>query len=115
MHLIASTNGWVGARSTGRVDAHPEANPLDPKKAFDAYDSWKLALGANAATDPGGFTLRPGFKAELLRSAQPDEGSWIALAFDPAGRLTLAREKRGLIRLVANPLWSTVPAEVIED
>jgi len=115
MHLIASTNGWVAARSTGRVDAHPEANPFDPKKAFDAYDSWKLALGTNAATAPDGFTLRPGFKAELLRSAQPDEGSWIALAFDPAGRLTLAREKRGLIRLVAGPLLSTAPAEVIED
>ena len=128
-HLIASTNGWVAAQSTGRVDAHPEANPFDSKKAFDAYDSWKLALGANAATDPGGFTLRPGFKAELLRSAQPDEGSWIALAFDPAGRLTLAREKRGLIRLVGQasrlpfpaagetpaPIWSTTPAEVIED
>jgi len=92
-------NGWSAARAIGRVDAGPGVNPFDPKGAFDAYDSWKLALGTNTATDPAGFTLLPGFKAELLRSARPEEGSWISMAFDPQGRLTIARERRGLIRL----------------
>src|SRR5205814_701635 len=57
------------------------------------------ALGTNVATDPAALTLLPGFKVEILRSSQPGEGSWISLAFDPQGRLTLARENRGLIRL----------------
>ena len=89
---------WPPAVSRGRADQRA-GNPFDPGKAFDAYNSWKLASGAAQATDPATFTLPPGFKAELVRSALPEEGSWIALAFDPQGRLTLAREKKGLLRL----------------
>ncbi|MBI3413954.1 MAG: heme-binding protein [Verrucomicrobia bacterium] len=116
--LAATNEGgiWTPARSLGRVDAAPDTNPFDTKKAFDAYNSWKLALGNNAATDPATFTLLPGFKAELIRSAQPDEGSWVSMAFDPQGRLTLAREKRGLIRLAfASPGNSVTNVEVIND
>ena len=87
------------ARSLGRTDADPKANPFTPDKALDAYNSWKLARAGTAATDPSTFTLPPGFKAELVRSALPEEGSWVAMAFDPQGRLTLAREKKGLLRL----------------
>ena len=42
---------------------------------------------------------------ELLRSAQPDEGSWISLAFDPQGRIFVSLEgtaqgdQRGILRL----------------
>lgn len=84
----------------GRTDAEPATNPFDLKKTFDAYNSWQLAKRdqQNKATDPAGFTLPPGFKAELVRSAQTDEDSWVAMAFDPQGRITLAREKRGLLR-----------------
>ena len=113
--LECRTSAWMAARSGGRVDATPEANPFDAKKAFDAYDSWKLALGVHVATDPATITLLRGFKAELVRSAQPEEGSWISMAFDPQGRLTLAREKRGLIRL-SKPLTPTGgEVEIIED
>ncbi len=89
------------ARSLGRADSRTNGNPFSPDKAIDAYNSWKLALANNqsAATDPATFTLLPGFRAELIRSATTNEGSWVALAFDPRGRLTLAREKRGLLRL----------------
>jgi putative heme-binding domain-containing protein len=81
---------------------------------FDAYNSWKMALGTNRATDPATFTLLPGFNAQLLRSAQPGDGSWVSMAFDPQGRLTLAREARGLIRLTLQS--DTVEkVEVIED
>lgn len=113
---ISETGTWSAAKSLGRVDARPDANPFDTKKAFDAYNSWKIALGNNAATDPATFTLLPGFKAELIRSAQTDEGSWVSMAFDPQGRLTLAREKRGLIRLdFAAPGNSVTNIEVIND
>lgn len=84
----------------GAVDADPVANPFDLKKTFDAYNSWQLAKpGAQSqATDPKDFTLLPGFKAELVRSAQPGEDSWVAMAFDPQGRVTLSKEKKGLLR-----------------
>jgi putative heme-binding domain-containing protein len=88
----------------GKVVVHGEVdaakNPFDLKKTFDAYNSWQLAKpGAQSqATDPKDFTLLPGFKAELVRSAQPGEDSWVAMAFDPQGRVTLAKEKKGLLR-----------------
>ncbi len=113
---IATGPGWtapVGKPSLGgAVDADPAANPFDPAKVADAYSSWKLARPGeqSTATDPAGFTLPPGFRAELVRSAGADEDSWVAMAFDPQGRITIAKEKRGLLRL--EPGGGT---ELIED
>ncbi len=73
-------------------------NPFASTKGADAYNSWALAQGAVVATDPATFTVPPGFRVERLRSARPEEDSWIALAFDPQGRLTVAMEKKGLFR-----------------
>jgi putative heme-binding domain-containing protein len=86
--------------SLGAADANTTANPFDLKKTFDAYNSWQLAKPGtqSQATDPKELTLLPGFKTELVRSAQPGEDSWVAMAFDPQGRLTLSKEKKGLLR-----------------
>ncbi|HYF36225.1 MAG TPA: hypothetical protein VD994_13105 [Prosthecobacter sp.] len=110
---VVSDASWKGAKAAGPVAADDPANPFDLKKTFDAYNSWQLAKpGAqNQATDPATFTLPPGFKAELIRSSQGEEGSWVAMAFDPKGRITLAREKRGLLRLTPG----RGDVEVIED
>ena len=80
----------------------------------DAYNSWMLARNADRATDPASVTALPGFKVELLRSAQRDEDSWVALAFDPKGRVTIAREKRGLLRMTLGSN-AVERVEVIED
>ena len=84
----------------GPVDATGAVNPFDLKKTFDAYNSWQLAKpGAQSqATDPASFTVPDGFRVQLVRSAQPGEDSWVAMAFDPQGGITLAREKKGLLR-----------------
>ncbi len=105
---------WKAAFSHGLAGREPWGNPFDPAKAVDAYNSWKLALGAQAATDAATVQVPPGFKAELVRSAQPEEGSWVSMAFDPQGRLTLAREKRGLLRLTLSQSGDT-KVEVIND
>jgi putative heme-binding domain-containing protein len=65
----------------------------------ESYNQWKQALGTNSATAAEQITALPGFRVELLRSAQRDEGSWVAMTFDPRGRLIVAREDRGLLRL----------------
>lgn len=98
---IVTDGTWKNAVITGSTDTDPATNPFDLKKTFDAYNSWQLAKpGAqNKATDPNTLTLLPGFKAELIRSAQPGEDSWVSLAFDPQGRITLGKEKKGLLRL----------------
>ena len=39
------------------------------------------------------------FEVTELRVAQPDEGSWIAMAFDSQGRLVISREDQGFLRM----------------
>lgn len=101
VHWIVTDGSWKNAQASGSTDDDPGTNPFDLKKTFDAYNSWQLAKpGAqNHATDPATLTLLPGFKAELIRSAQPGEDSWVSMAFDPQGRITLGKEKNGLLRL----------------
>ena len=55
------------------------------------YNQWKQALGTNFATAAEHITSAPGFKVELIRSAPRNEGSWVAMAFDPRGRIVIAR------------------------
>ncbi len=91
--------GWKPAWAHGRAGLQKWGDPFQATKSPDAYNSWMLARNADLATHPNSVTVLPGFQIELLRSAQPDEDSWVALAFDPKGRLTVAREKRGLLRM----------------
>jgi putative heme-binding domain-containing protein len=113
---IVTDASWKNAVVTGPTDADPATNPFDLKKTFDAYNSWQLAKpGAqNQATDPATLTLPPGFKAELIRSAQAGEDSWVSMAFDPQGRITLGKEKKGLIRLTLSGSGEQ-KVEVIDD
>jgi hypothetical protein len=80
------------------------------------YNQWKRALGTNSATAAEHLTAWPGFTVELLRSAQAGEGSWVALALDPRGRIVIAREDRGLLRFSLNTTnqSSTSPARHVE-
>ena len=71
---------------------------LDP----GSYNQWKQALKATTVTGETEIRALPGFKVELVRAARPDEGSWVALAFDDQGRVSVAREDRGLLRLPAD-------------
>jgi len=113
---IVTDAAWQNAVVSGSTEADPSKNPFDLKKAFDAYNSWQLAKpGAqNQATDAATLSLPPGFKAELIRSAQPGEDSWVAMAFDEQGRLTLAKEKKGLLRLTLSGSGDQ-KVEVIDD
>lgn len=113
---IVTDAAWQNGVVSGSTDADPAKNPFDLKKAFDAYNSWQLAKpGAqNQATEAATLSLPPGFKAELVRSAQPGEDSWVAMAFDEQGRLTLAKEKKGLLRLTLSGSGDQ-KVEVIDD
>lgn len=53
---------------------------------------WDRILTRPAATPAEALTVPEGFQVELLRSATPEEGSWICLAFDRQGRLTISPE-----------------------
>jgi putative heme-binding domain-containing protein len=71
----------------------------EPRGAEGDYYQWQEARGAKIAEDAARVQVTPGFQVELIRSSQPGEGSWVSLAFDPRGRLTIGREGPGLLRL----------------
>ena len=53
------------------------------------------------------MTVPPGFKAELLKSASKEEGSWISMAIDDRGRLYIASQgkKAALEEEARGGLW----------
>lgn len=86
--------------------------------AFDDYTQWKQASGGAVKPDPATFATQPGFTIEHIRTAKEGEDSWVSMAFDPKGRLTIAREKRGLLRFTFKPLTKTpevIKVETVND
>lgn len=67
--------------------------------AYENYEQWQQSKGEVAHKNRPKFWLAPGFEIAEVRVAQPDEGSWIAMAFDDKGRLTISREDVGLLRM----------------
>jgi putative heme-binding domain-containing protein len=98
---VVTDETWSAARSLGRVA--PELWGVGRRSidvdALENYEQWRQASGALSATDPATFLTAPGFEIALVRTAQPDEGSWVSMALDPQGRVTIAREDQGLLRL----------------
>ena len=77
------------------------------------------AAGAEA-TPPEKLATLPGFKIELIRAAQPAEGSWVAMATDNKGRLIVSPQhgrtngiEGGLLRFTLGPDGSIAKSEVI--
>jgi putative heme-binding domain-containing protein len=84
--------------------------------AFDDYEQWRQASGAAAGPDPATFLTQPGFEVSLVREATAEEGSWVSMAFDPRGRLTVSREDQGLLRMTLSEDGSQVTqVETIDD
>ncbi len=70
----AATAGWRSARRIGKEGDNP----------------WFEVM--NSPTTAAELTLPPGFKSEILREAQPNEGSWISMTKDDQGRLILSSQ-----------------------
>ncbi|MFN0127783.1 MAG: c-type cytochrome [Verrucomicrobiales bacterium] len=87
---------WLlGLSVTIAVDSW--AVPDAPLEA-ETYNQWKEALPGGQVTAAGEIRAPEGFTVELVRRARADEGSWVAMAFDPTGGIVVAREDRGLLR-----------------
>ncbi len=79
-----------------------------------AGQSSRTAMAAIAvATDPSELKVAPGFKVELLYTVpKEDQGSWVALAVDPKGRITAADQYGALYRLTLPPLGTSTGTKV---
>jgi putative heme-binding domain-containing protein len=110
LNLLGKTNVFSDGSWLAATQSEPGWNTL----AFNAAH-WRnaVALGTNgvapwgnvlsiaSATPAESLTVPEGFRAELLRSALPDEGSWICMTFDERGRLWVSPQgdDRPLLRL----------------
>ncbi|WP_182870191.1 c-type cytochrome [Rhodopirellula sp. JC639] len=95
-HGAAFSLGTV-ARQYWNVSDLAKISPLED------YEQWRRASGADVGTDPATFVTEPGFQVDLIRSATADEGSWVSMAMDSQGRITIAREDKGLLRMTLSP------------
>ena len=83
--------------------------------SFDNYEQWRQASGQAGDVAPAKFSLQPGFEIERVRSAGDDEGSWVSMEFDSEGRLIVAREDQGLLRMsLSDDLKSVTHVEAID-
>lgn len=118
INLITDSQ-WRGIGSGDHVGAATSLGSVDPAlwglgrrpatiDPFDNYEQWRQAIGTAAALNQAAFWTAPGFVISLVRQAQPDEGSWISMAFDPRGRLTISREDKGLLRMTLDEQRSSI-------
>ncbi|MEO1983217.1 MAG: hypothetical protein ABGZ23_07485 [Fuerstiella sp.] len=107
---------WSAAVSFGKVAARMQTDPrLSRITAFDDYTQWKLASGQDTTSAATHVSVPPGFEVKLLRKARPEEGSWISMAFDPQGRLTISKEDKGLLRLTLAAEGKPASLETLND
>ncbi len=76
----------------------------------EAFPRWAGAGATSVAAAGETLKLPPGFKAELIRSAEPGEGSWVSMTIDAKGRLIFSPQEG-----IGNMLRATLsPAGQIE-
>lgn len=120
---IVSDSTWQIDDSTGVDNLGPVNRrlmvPASRRVGIDVvdnYEQWKQALSTEEGTDPANFLIAPGFEIRRVRSALPNEDSWVSLAFDSQGRAIIAKESKGLLRMTLSPEGDMVTeAALIED
>jgi len=99
----------TSAAELGRV--RPELWGIGRRPAtvspLENYEQWRQATAATKQRQPKLWTA-PGFEITTLRVAEPNDGSWISLAFDRQGRATISREDKGLLRMTLDEKRSKV-------
>ncbi|MBI2927136.1 MAG: c-type cytochrome [Verrucomicrobia bacterium] len=97
--LEFAATGWTKVISLGKLGVTPWGDVLKPP----------------VATTAESLKLLPGFKAELIRSSEPGEGSWICMTVDPKGRLLISPQddSQPLLRLTLSPAGQVAQIEPV--
>ena len=116
--LAASGDDWSGAVAIAPLASlNLGRSRLREIGALDEYNQWTEARSnASSKVSDSRFSRLPdGFELQRLRIAGPDEGSWVSMAFDPKGRLVVAKEQKGLLRMTFDEDQKITAIDPIED
>ena len=110
-----SDGTWAAAKSLGKVGVAPWGDVIAGVKPARAG-----ASGKREATPADALSTLPGFKVELIASAEAAEGSWICLTKDYKGRLIISPQHAragdtdgGLLRVTLGADGKVVKKEFI--
>ena len=108
--------GWATVTSLGKVGVAPWGNVL---AAPSAPQPVAAAPARREATPASALYAPPGFRVELLRSAEPEEGSWVNMCKDNRGRLIVSPQyaannpNGGLLRITLDAAGKVTKQEFI--
>lgn len=107
---VGSQSGaWTPVETFGAVaPEYWDADRSARITPFDNYEQWRQASVGSDPAKPAKLFVRPGFEIQHVRSATDQEGSWVSMEFDTQGRLIIAREDRGLLRMSLTPDGSSI-------
>ncbi len=110
--LDASVTGFAAASSLGKHGVQPWGAVLAGVGAAVAPGAAKKPAEATPAES---LKVADGFKVELLRSAQPGEGSWVSMTVDDKGRLIVSpQDKQPMLRFTIGKDGKIAKMETIE-
>lgn len=82
---------------------------IDPT---ENYEQWRQATSGSKVENER-FWVVPGFRVQHIKNATADEGSWVSMAFDPKGALTISKESKGLLRMTLNASGDAVSSTAL--
>ena len=93
--LVVTDTSWRGSSVQTKGWQSPEFaegpnwKPVVSRGAL-GIQPWGEVMKVAEATKAEDLTISKGFKVELLHSAQPGQGTWIAMGVDPKGRFIVS-------------------------
>lgn len=119
-YLTGTTGEFSGSPFRGAGKVTPErwaGNRLEEISAFAEYNQWKEASGGDPKEDIlSTLTFVPdGFEAECLRIAEEDEDSWVNLELDSSGRILIAKEQKGILRMTPDETGRIEKVETVNE
>lgn len=114
---LVSDRAWIAfdAEPPGWRDAPRMPPGGSPAHSFgrvgDHRGPWGAAMAERVATPAESLTVPAGFAVELMHSATPAQGSWVAMTFGPAGEIFVSPQQ-GPLQVLRFPGGHGAPPEV---
>ncbi|PYL00050.1 MAG: heme-binding protein, partial [Verrucomicrobia bacterium] len=117
---VVSDTSWVSSTEGPNGWQNPDFAAANWSKVVSrgklGVQPWGDVLAPRTATPAEKLDTIPGFKVELVRSAEPGEGSWVCMTVDPRGRLIVSPQgDEPILRFTLTPDGKIAKIETIDQ